>query len=111
MDTHTIVSGVRQGVVNTYTVVSELQRNVANTHTVVSDIHRTMMEVLGGTDGENQPVSHLYCPSLNTPSSPPRLKPGQLSQILWGPQSYFHITSLLGSYYPHHQGCVLDVMS
>ena len=58
MDTHTIVSGVRQGVVNTYTVVSELQRNVANTHTVVSDIHRTMMEVLGGTDGENQPVSH-----------------------------------------------------
>ena len=45
MDTHTIVSNVHQGVVNTHSVVSELHHDVATTRTTVTDTHTIVSDI------------------------------------------------------------------
>ena len=71
VNTQAIVSNVQDGVVNTHSLVSELHHNVAtthatvtgthttvtDTHTIVSDIHRAMVVSQGGTDGKALSVS------------------------------------------------------
>jgi hypothetical protein len=54
VNTHTIVSNVHQGVINTHTIVSEFQHNVTNT---LSDIHRAVVVKQEVTNGKNLLVS------------------------------------------------------
>ena len=96
VSTHAIVSNVHQGVVNTHSVVSELRRDVAttsttvtDTHTIVSDIHRAIVVNHGGTDDKTPSVSVDCIPfAPESMLTVPRIELGRRSQSLADPVSY-----------------------
>ena len=75
MNTHVVVTDIRQDVVNTRTILSDVHQGVVNTHsiatdthTIVSDIHRAMVVTQEGADGKDRLVSVtcIRCCRINT---------------------------------------------